>query len=77
MTDEEKRIQSLRWFKRHSRENLCPPCAGLIRPNRLEDHVVRCTNLCPKCKKIWIYEIDIAKKVKDRKPRWWYSKIQF
>jgi hypothetical protein len=65
-----------RWLRRHAVREICPPCANRDFAVRLWDSLSSAPCICPTCGKVWIYEAEIEKPVKNRKTKWHYSKIK-
>lgn len=76
MSNSYNKEHHIRWLNKHAYNILCPPCAGKKRPDRLGDSQVKAVILCPKCKRVWAYQIDISQVVIKRKPIWYYTKYQ-
>lgn len=67
-----------RWMMNHALKIICPPCNGKKTPNKNEfpNSVVQCPCYCPKCNRTWQYKTQIEKRVRNRKPIWYYHKEQ-
>lgn len=63
------------WLMKHAYKLMCPSCRGLNVCPKMADHVVRCHSYCGRCKRHWMYVIDVELKVSERKTRWWYLKL--
>lgn len=65
-----------RWLERHATKVMCPPCSNEKRPALRHSSIVQQVNICPSCKKVWIYRVDQVRRLSDRVPTWAYSSAQ-